>query len=1247
MTQINEAIIKKLEALAQQRGLSLDALLSSFLRPHDPQSILMAIGEGVVVYDASGQPVICNTAAERILGRSCATLGSWLQHGPDWDAVQADGTPFAPDSHPLRVVMRTGEAQQDVVMQILRPDDTRVWISIKVEPTPDQFIVSFRDVTPQMESEVQLREERSRYRALFKQSSDVIFVTDHTGRFLDVNQAGLDLFGYTREELDQINALDVYAKEADRQQILALLAEHGELSDYEVLLKKKDGSHVYCRVSSTARRDAEGRIIRIYGVAHDISSLKQALTSVQENEARLQQAFNVAHIGIWEWYLDDDRATWAGDMFRMYGIIPEEFTGRGSDYLDFTHHEDRQTQLDNIQRAFENGLTEKQLTDGSLAIPYNPRHFRIIRPDGSICYVRGDAVAVVDEEGNPVRMIGVLHDVTDITLVQQNLEERLRFEQIVSFVSTLLLVWTPESQADILSQITALIATYLDADRSTMFILDENQHLRPLVRWRREGIVQQGSDRPQTDFPWYTRQIIENDFCCYLAKELPDEAINERVFCEALGIQSFMSIRLQAEGRVLGGFTFDSLGRDYEWWTTQLLHRLQTIGEIISIGLLRQQFSADLQRRNVELGAFFDIAQAIGGNLELDTILNIFLEKLMTLVPYESASIAFVENDGLRFVAQRGLPEGSDLEALADKLRLTYGGRQAFPINELVHHGDVREVDGWVQFPDIEYIRSWIGIPLKHNNKLQGMLHLDHSVPHFFTPDHVRKAEAVSHHLAMTLENVQLVSHLEERVVEQTRQLRQSEERHRLISEIMSDYVYSASVEEGGITDIDWVFGAFEEITGYTVSEINALPGKWATIVNEDDDTRFEGLKDEFRRGDSYVYEYRITAKDGTICWLRDYFRPIWDGPTIVRYAGAVQDITRTKTAELKLQAEQAQREIILSNIADAILFTDRDGTIVYANPAWEKLTGYSLAEVEGKPSRLLQTGHTPLQTYEELWEAISHGDQWTGVLGNQRKDGTIYDALITLVPVLDSENEIINFVELQRDVTEERQLAELKEAFIANAAHDLRNPITILSNALYLMKRQPNEMEKWTTSITAQVERLDKLVADLLTIARLDRKVVAPAPSIANVNDVIKHVVEAQRLLIADKQLTLSTSLCSDPLLVRIDADHIERIMVNLIANAINYSSDGGVVHVTTQMRDPQVWIEVRDEGIGIAPEDLPHIFERFYRAENAKLEGQGTGLGLSIVKQIVELNQGSISVQSEPGKGSTFLVRFPLIRD
>jgi PAS domain S-box-containing protein len=324
-----------------------------------------------------------------------------------------------------------------------------------------------------------------------------------------------------------------------------------------------------------------------------------------------------------------------------------------------------------------------------------------------------------------------------------------------------------------------------------------------------------------------------------------------------------------------------------------------------------------------------------------------------------------------------------------------------------------------------------------------------------------------------------------------------------------------------------------------------------------------------------------------------------------------------------------------LSHVGDAIVFTNLHGTILYVNPAWEQVTGYRIEESVGRP--LDAAG------MEDVWAQVQAGAIWQGILRAIGKSGAEYDAEWIFAPVRDLQGRIHRVVGVLRDVTEAQQVEALKARFIADAAHDLRRPLATLRLRTDLLERDPEQAARHVTSIQYQIGRLETLVSDLLTLSELDRKAPDEPAELVDLVDVVAQVVAAYELVVQQANLVLHVE--APPVTVPVVGaeDQLVRVVENLLANAINYTPPGGWVRLRLVRQRDRATFTVHDSGIGIPPDALPHIFERFYRADNARTQAEGTGLGMSIVHAIVTLYGGTIRVASTPGEGTRFDVELP----
>ena len=298
--------------------------------------------------------------------------------------------------------------------------------------------------------------------------------------------------------------------------------------------------------------------------------------------------------------------------------------------------------------------------------------------------------------------------------------------------------------------------------------------------------------------------------------------------------------------------------------------------------------------------------------------------------------------------------------------------------------------------------------------------------------------------------------------------------------------------------------------------------------------------------------------------------------------------------------------------------------------------------------SRILKSNASPIQDMEIVLE---------------RPDGSRITLVINVVPLLDNQGQVTGAITCFYDITErsrlERQTLEQAEAladldrrkdeFLAMLSHELRNPLAPITNALHLLRLQKNEgalQMQARTVIERQVGQLNRLVDELLEISRITTGRVQLRQEQIAIGGIVERAVESTQPLVTQRRHSLSVSLPPEPIWLHADAARLEQVMVNLLTNAAKYTDEGGSIAISVQLEGDRAVLRVTDNGMGIAPDLLPHIFELFTQAERSLDRSQGgLGIGLCLVQRMVELHGGTVSVQSVLGSGSAFVVRLPVV--
>jgi PAS domain S-box-containing protein len=331
---------------------------------------------------------------------------------------------------------------------------------------------------------------------------------------------------------------------------------------------------------------------------------------------------------------------------------------------------------------------------------------------------------------------------------------------------------------------------------------------------------------------------------------------------------------------------------------------------------------------------------------------------------------------------------------------------------------------------------------------------------------------------------------------------------------------------------------------------------------------------------------------------------------------------------------------------------TDPSGSIEFINPAWELLNGYAAKEALGKNANLVKSGEHDSDFYFQMWDTILAGRVWRGEIINRRKNGSMYEADLTITPVCNEDGTIVNFVGVQHDISMLKELDRLKSQFVSDVSHELRTPLTNIRLYLDLLSQTEYDQRAATymETLSRESERLSSLIEDLLSLSRLEADTVPLQMEPVDINRLLAALAKDREKLAAQYGLELRLECEGKLPHVMGDALLLGQLFTNLLTNALNYTPEGGkiVIRTWSQLSAEIKWviIEVADTGIGIPPIEQSLIFRRFFRGKASKPEAiPGTGLGLAICKEISERHGGKIMVESEgiPGKGSTFTVWLP----
>lgn len=357
-----------------------------------------------------------------------------------------------------------------------------------------------------------------------------------------------------------------------------------------------------------------------------------------------------------------------------------------------------------------------------------------------------------------------------------------------------------------------------------------------------------------------------------------------------------------------------------------------------------------------------------------------------------------------------------------------------------------------------------------------------------------------------------------------------------------------------------------------------------------------------------------------------------------------------------KSRAEQAANDLekfkmAVENASDHIVITDPEGIVLYANKAAERITGYKISEVLGKKAAVLWKLPMPKIYYEKMWDTIKNKKQiFVGEINNVRKNKEEYIAGISIAPVLDKQKNIIFFVDIERDITREKQVDKAKTEFVSLASHQLRTPLSTINwYTEMLLNGDAGKLKSEQISYLEEIyrgnQRMVDLVNSLLNVSRLELGTFMVEPVECNLREVVDSVIGDLKLKIKDRKQDFVLNYDDSLPLIKLDKKLMHMIVENLLSNAVKYTPEKGKISMTVQKVGKNFEIIVVDSGLGIPASQQDKIFTKLFRADNVRsTDTEGTGLGLYLVKSILEHSGGNIRFESVENKGTTFFVKLPL---
>lgn len=410
--------------------------------------------------------------------------------------------------------------------------------------------------------------------------------------------------------------------------------------------------------------------------------------------------------------------------------------------------------------------------------------------------------------------------------------------------------------------------------------------------------------------------------------------------------------------------------------------------------------------------------------------------------------------------------------------------------------------------------------------------------------------------------------------------------------------------------------------------------------------------------GKPYDIEHRLIV-DGRVKWVREQAELEFDKHgSLLGAFGTTEDITDIKSAQETLQYERAFLRQVIDAVPSMIFVKDREGRYLLGNQALAQCYGTDIQHLIGLTDAYFNPNADEVAHFnQDDLEVISTGKSKL-ILDEKatHADGSLHWYNTVKIPLFDGDN-CDKLLGVATDITERKfneeslRIADRrKDEFLAMLAHELRNPLAPIQNAVQVLKAQKMSDPKlaWCHDvINRQVTHLTLLLDDLLDVARIMQGKIRLKTEHVNLAEIVNNAVETSRPLIESRRQELIISQTATPLWIEGDRVRLAQVVSNLLNNAAKYTNEKGTITLSVTAEDTDATIEVKDTGIGIAPDILPQIFDLFIQADHTLAHSQGgLGIGLTLVRQLVEIHGGTVTAASAGiGQGSTFTVRLPIL--
>ncbi len=1071
-----------------------------------------------------------------------------------------------------------------------------------------------RDITERRRAEESLRERDRLLRLLVENADDIFVLQDLEGRYLYHHGApryGLvsaDVVGRTPFDFfDPDTAADIIAH------VDQVFSQGEPIVDEQQIVWQEEPlwfvNHRY------PVRDDEGRIVAVGTIARNITERKRMEEAIRRSEDRFRMIFESANDMLWILSLDGEILQVNETTCNILGYTKEEMIGwRVSDVVTSQGAAQVPTRLARIKEQGE--------------AVFELEH---VRKDGGRIPVEIN-VRIVDFGQGPV-LLSVIRDIRERKRAQEALAEQQRLtESIVATLPDILYLYDTQQEAH----------TYISREMAS------------LLGYSSEEIKSLGADF-----------ILERIY----PRDLPRVTEHLERMAGATG-DNIYSLEYRIRNKAEQYVWFHIRERVYQWDADGrpaiIFGVIQDVTQRKRVEEERTRLLVAERGQRLQAETLAEVTLALTTQIDLEAVMDEVLCQTRRLVPFETANIALLKKGMLQIVYAQGYAaRGCDsfIHGLVQHPDDYPIDAEAIRLKSPVVVSDTRQDSRWMMVEETAWIRSYLVVPICLGDRVTGLLRLDGENPGMFTLADGVRLKSLANAAAIALENARLYHELQEQ-----------EEQYRTLVENQGEGMVIIDPEETFIFANPVAHEIFDLPAGTLVGR------NLNEFVTSETFAQIQAQTELRRQGKSSSYEVDIQRADGETRRVLVTATPRFDDQEeFIGNFGIFRDITekkrvedalRRRTEQLEdlrqaleqrveertaaLQAQYARLDAILNSITDGIVVTDAAGEIIQLNAVAEQWLNQTLSLEEARRLREAVSGAVTQMDRDERTKLL----ELEG-LDLELRTAPISESTLAPGEVgrlnRRAEGDPAAVVDIH-DVTYLKALDRIKMRFIESVSHEFRTPATTIKLYAHLMEQYPDKWQEYLPHLIGEADHQARLVEDVMIISRIDAGRIELTPRPTCLSSLVEPVVDGLRTLAQEREVTLEMcrpdmGLSTDESVIAlVDPGRLAQALRYVIENGILYTSAGGRVMVTvgTSLAQGRHWatVTVADTGMGIPPEEIAHVFDSFFRGEALRsMQTSGTGLGLSIVQKISELHGGRVTVESELGVGSTFVIWLPLV--